>query len=374
MPWKLNWLFLLFRNVCYANHVALYARAAIQWALRVWEACWSSDLPSAKCKPIRQRPKCSILQFCKAQIITELAIFEQETVESCKGGQGQEEGKIKSSFCGGGGTKKGACNIDHSRHSQNSFACKIFLEVYWVINKGFWFSRSSDREAWRFGVSYEQQLCLIEVRVTPNLPQAPGKSPYGMFQRACIFSSSWGHDGWRIFSRSIRSKEEEELEFGNGGEEGHRESWGLSLWEWQSAYCEVPLWFFSVVHPPSLYRNSEFNVLCSLEAKAPSKKPALSGWAGVLEKQSPSDWRSISILRSCCVLVYFLCLHTCILPQHRRSPEEPFLSSCKPTQRFPYEPSFWERTLTLTCFSQPLPLLTSHLHFLSSSPGQEGTQ
>lgn len=95
-----------------------------------------------------------------------------------QGGQGQEEGevKMKSSFLGVK-IKEGAWNTDWSTHSRDSLTCKILLDIWWLINKGFWLSKGSGREAWR--VWWQPPKTIVRQKSgQPKLPQATGKTPY----------------------------------------------------------------------------------------------------------------------------------------------------------------------------------------------------
>lgn len=102
----------------------------------------------------------------------------------------------------------------------------------------------------------------------------------------------------------------------------------LSLWELQSDYCVFPFLSFPWVHPASM--ETRFNVLILFPGSKLSQTRSLYrvGEMGAGWRHSPSGWLSIFILWSCCVLVYFLFLHTGILPQHREVQKSLSLSSC----------------------------------------------
>lgn len=73
-------------------------------------------------------------------------------------GTGGGRGKIKSSFWGKNKREPDGSHTGWSIHSRDSFACKIFLHIGWLINKGFWLSKASGREAQGFGGSHQKQL------------------------------------------------------------------------------------------------------------------------------------------------------------------------------------------------------------------------
>lgn len=131
MRWKLNWLFLLFRNVCYANPVALYAKAEMQWALRVLAATSMVEHRSALWEQsINPQTVAEMVHSPNLQSTNNYGTCYIWTRDDwvCKG-TGQEKGKVRYSLPFGGKTKEGAWNTDCSIHSRDSFACKILLEA-----------------------------------------------------------------------------------------------------------------------------------------------------------------------------------------------------------------------------------------------------
>jgi hypothetical protein len=93
-PARMLWLFQKSRNVRYANHVAPCANAEIRWDWGLMAGRIMVE-PSfvlwGKVGTHRPWMKCFIILICKGQIITELALLEQETVSLHREQGGEKE-------------------------------------------------------------------------------------------------------------------------------------------------------------------------------------------------------------------------------------------------------------------------------------------
>lgn len=129
------------------------------------------------------------------------------------------------------------------------------------------------------------------------------------------------------------------------------------------------LWW---VHPASMETQNSMCWLCSLEAKAP--RFTCSEWVGGDFRKAVSlglmqHFHSVILL---CPGLFSVSLHMHPPTAQEKSRRAFSLAAASQLSDSLASPPFGKELLT--CFSQPLSLLTSHLHFLSSSPGQEGTQ
>lgn len=96
---KLNWLFLLFRNACYANHVALYAKAEMQWALRVLLAMRSVAEHRSALRGQGVNPQAVAEMFPSPNLQStknyRTCYISNQRLLSLQGGQGEEEGEVR---------------------------------------------------------------------------------------------------------------------------------------------------------------------------------------------------------------------------------------------------------------------------------------